>query len=224
MSLVAQQKKIEDWVEKSLDKTSVQWGVAGNEKKSNTINFQMIQVAPAMKEMGGSKLAPLHLTVSYLVTASSDEILTELMFAAMNHGQYDIQQEVLTADMWLALDLVPRAAFVLKVRVSKEIEQVKTPIVRTATVQGKSVGDLFGTVYGPNETPIRSALLELIGLNKKTKTDRKGFFRISGIPSNTALELKVKAKGVEKIIKLSINRDPSKHMDVHINLKEIIHG
>lgn len=150
-----------------------------------------------------SERPPLQILLRYLVTAwaatqqKSHQLLGDLAFAAMATAEFTVDLDPQPPDMWLALKLTPRPAFILSLPVRQERQKARVEYVRSALiVKAEPMTQLVGRVVGPGELPIAGARVEIPSLQLFNYTDANGQFRFLGLPGASAKrELRVMAKG-----------------------------
>src|SRR5262249_32982745 len=124
-------------------------------------------------------------------------LLGQLVFAAMENPEFEIDLTPVSVTVWNAFGVAPQPAFMLSVPVQKERPEPKPGFVRQPLlVKTSPMTTLYGVVLGPGEIPIAGARVEMRALHLSTQTDRKGRFCLAAVPSEPARkELEVKAKG-----------------------------
>lgn len=145
----------------------------------------------------------LDLTLRYLVTAwapqpaDSHRLLGDLLFAAAADPDFEVELGSPGVEVWTALAVPPRPAFVLRVPFRKELPVRRAPLVRRRiTIELAPAGPLTGFCVGPGELPLSGALVELPALNVSTRADRDGRFAFSTVPQgSTPLLVRATAKG-----------------------------
>jgi hypothetical protein len=151
----------------------------------------------------GAPQPHLDLTLRYLVTAWSQKpaeahrLLADLLFAAASNADFEVELGSPTLEMWTALDVPPRPAFVLRVALRKELAVRRAPLVRRPiAIEMAPAGPLTGFCLGPEEFPLTGALIEVPALNVSTRTDHDGRFAFSSVPRDaTHLLVRATAKG-----------------------------
>ena len=146
-------------------------------------------------------------------------MLGDLVVAALQTPEFEVEHEPLPLSLWTALGIAPRPAFVLRVPFKHERPEKLAPPVRHAMViKPLPMGSLEGQVVGPEDIPLVNARVELPSLELSTTTDSKGRFRFSSVPSAPGTRLlRVRAKGQE----FSINVDPAgtEPLVIHLQLE-----
>lgn len=203
MSMIdAASQQLEQWICKTLGLASVSFAPPGATKGKAGISCYLLELVenPPLR---GARRAPLQLALHYLVTSwadsheASQRLLGDLIFAAMEHEEYEVLLRPLPAEMWRALGTVPQPCFLLRVLVRVDREERRVPRVREpVAIDGAPVVQLHGIVLGPGDIPISGAQVELPALQRVTRTDSQGRFRINGVaPEPRVKQLRIRAKG-----------------------------
>ena len=143
------------------------------------------------------------LTLRYLVTtwgespSEAHRMLAELLFAASANGDFEVEPGSPNVDMWTALQVPPRPAFVLRVPLRKDLPVRRAALVRRPMkFEITPAGALTGICVGPERIPLTGALVEVPSLNVATRTDHDGRFAFSSVPREAAhLLVRATAKG-----------------------------
>ena len=152
-----------------------------------------------------SRRPPLQVQLRYLVTAraknqaTAHNLLGRLLFAAMEHPEYELDLEPLPAEVWTAFGTVPMPSFMLRVplRLERPVEParlIRSPI----EVKQSPLASLAGTILGPEDTPLTNARVELSTHHLVTRTDIKGRFTFPAVPTEPAKKkVRIIARGQE---------------------------
>lgn len=203
-------QRLRDWTQSTLPDCDVTFEAPGDAKEGIGVSlylFDIVNNPPAR----GSHRPPLQVALRYLVTSwgnkpdEAHRLLGNLIFAAMDNPDFDIELDPIPVALWRALGIVPRPAFVIRVPLRRERPEPERRLVRLPLVVKKSpMGGVEGTVVGPGDIPIANARVELPGLRRSTRTDSKGRFVFSAVPTAPPPEmLKVKARGKEVSVRLA---------------------
>jgi hypothetical protein len=153
----------------------------------------------------GIERAPLQVRLGYLVTTGGSDVaaaharLGSLLFAALQHADYDVRFPGDMAAYWAAAGVPPQLGFVLTVPLRQDLDADTAPPV-TSALRVESVGAhaFVGVVVGPGNVSIADAMVELPSLALATRTDPRGRFRFSAVPAGSAvLQIRVRAKAQE---------------------------
>jgi hypothetical protein len=211
-------RQLRTWVGSVLTGSTVTLSAPDGGATGSGISLYLIQIANRPPARGGPKRPPLRLSLSYLVTTWADDpedahrMLGELAFAAMDHADYEVELTPVPLAVWSALGAAPRPSFVLRVEIARERPTIAPPIVRASPVlQSSAAVSIHGIVAGPGGVPIMGARVECPALGLATRTDAKGRFRFSAVPADPPPELRVVAKGQQRVVKAdrrTANGDP----------------
>jgi hypothetical protein len=173
--------------------------------------IEMIEKPPPR----GTERPPLQLLLRYLVTTWADEpqeahrLLGELVFAAMENAEFEVELEPAPAATWAAFGVPPQPSFVLRVPLQQERPQPAVRLVRAPLVMHVAPSAILrGTVLGPDDVPLAGATVELPSLLRSTRTDAQGRFHFANVPGESSLKLlRVKAKGRQ--LSVTLDQPPS---------------
>ncbi len=196
-------KHLVAWVQDVLNGITVSLSPPNDPQKGHSISLYLLEFAQSPALRGGPKRPPLRFSARYLVTAWSKDTaeahnsIGKLIFAAMEHPDYQIDLEPVPVTLWSAFGIPPRPAFILTAPVLFERPEPDLPLVRVPpVVQGAPVVSFFGRVLGPEDIPLANIAVEFPPLQLSTRTDNKGFFKFAGIPgSSDSIQLRLKGKG-----------------------------
>jgi hypothetical protein len=196
---------------------------------SNTrgVTVHLLEMIPLQQARGPRQEVRLQIALKHLVAASSDtpedahQMLIRLLFAAMQHSEFEVDKEAPPLAMWQAFNAPPQPGFTLRYTVSEERPKDRSKLVRDVIVHTVPAGPLTGTVLGPGDTPIAEALLELPSLNASVRSDYNGRFIFPSVPLDAELRpgtLIVHAKGRKQTFNLyQMTESP---LTIHITLEE----
>jgi hypothetical protein len=185
--------------------------------------MELVQSPPAR----GTRRPPLMMTLRYLVTTQAakpedaHQMLGDLVVAALENPEFEVEQEPLPLALWTSLGIAPRPSFVLRVPFIHERPEKLAPLVRKPIViKHLALRSLEGQILGPEDTPLMNARVELPALELFTTTDSKGRFHFSSVPAMPGARLlRVRAKGQE----FSINTEQAGSEDdplvIHLQLE-----
>lgn len=171
---------------------------------SADVRLHLFELTDLPAARGGQR-PPLQVELGYLVTTGGADVgsahdrLGALLFAALQHPDYDVRFPGDMAAYWAAAGVPPQPSFVLAVPLRQEVSVPAAPPV-TSALRVQSVGSqsLVGVVVGPGDVSIADAMVEVPSLALATRTDPRGRFRFSAVPAGaTALQVRVRAKSQE---------------------------
>lgn len=146
---------------------------------------------------------PLQLLLRYLVTAWAEEpeaahrLLGDLVFAAMESEAFTVDLAPLPAATWAAFGLAPRPSFLLCVPLRKERPEPATkPVREPLVIHPTPFATLQGTVLAADDHPRAGVQVELVELQRSTRTDGQGRFAFASVPV-TPLTLRVRTREQE---------------------------
>jgi Carboxypeptidase regulatory-like domain len=198
-------RELTAWVSSVLTGVAVSLAAPLDRATGIGVSVYLLRVVKAPPARGGRGRPVLQLTLSYLVTTWSEDpeeshrMLGELAFAALAHTEYEVEMDPAALAVWRAFGIAPRPSFTLSVRLQREWPAVKQPIVRSAVaVQGSVAATVSGLVVGPGDVPVTGARVECPALNRVTRTDGKGRFRLAAVPAAPPPQFLVTAKGQQR--------------------------
>lgn len=177
----------------------------------------------------GTRRPPLQVLLRYLVTVrakspqEAHRILGQLLFAAMEHAEYEVELEPIPAQVWQAFGTMPMPAFMLRLplrleRPEKPVRLIRSPI----EIQQSPLASLEGTIVGPDEIPLSNARVELSTHNLVARTDRKGRFLFPTVPTEPALKkVRVIARGRELFKEVDYTKVKQKPLIIHFDVLEV---
>ncbi|MCP3104372.1 carboxypeptidase-like regulatory domain-containing protein [Myxococcus sp. K15C18031901] len=195
-------QRLKAWVGRIAGGTPVFLGVPDRDSLERGVCLYLLELGPAPQARAGRR-TPLQISVCYLVTAgaaspeAAHRLLGELVFAAMEEPDFEVDLTPVATSVWTGLRVAPRPAFRVRVPVRRErpgpvLQPVRLPVV----AQAGPAEALLGCVVGPGDVPIPGALVELPALRLTTRTDDQGCFRFPRVPPVDALgRLEVRANG-----------------------------
>lgn len=202
-------RRLRDWVKGILEGVEVHLTAPGNATDKGAaeqrgIGLYLMEVA-VMPPASTTRLPPLQVALRFLVTSWSDDpeeahrLLGELVFAAMENPEFEVELEPVPVDVWRALGVPPRPSFVLRVPLQRARHMPKAkPVTAFPLVKTLAVVSLHGVVWGPNDMPLADAEVQVPALRLTARTDHKGRFHFSGVPGESINKtLRVRAKGRE---------------------------
>ena len=221
-------QRLKDWVGTVLEGVEVSLGTPNGRKTGRGIGLYLIELKdkPPLRT---TKRPALQLSLRYLVTAWADQpedahrLLGQLVFAAMENPEFEIDLSPLPIAAWRAFGVAPQPSFLLGVPLQKTRPEPKVGIVREPLIVKTSpVTSFHGVVLGPGDTPLAGARVEIPGLRLVTHTDYKGRFRFSTVPSEPAEKLlEIKAKGRNLTLTAEENHpEDGEPLVVHFNIME----
>jgi hypothetical protein len=197
-------RRLSDWIGTILEQVEVSLAPPGASQTARSVGLFLLELVhnPASR---GARRPPIQITLRYLVTTQAakpeeaHQMLGELVIAALQEPDFEVEQEPLPLSVWSALSVAPRPSFVLRVPFRHERpEKLAPPVRRPLVIKQSPLRSLSGQVLGPENIPIMDARVELPALQLYTNTDSKGRFHFAAVPSEPRPKLlRVRAKGKE---------------------------
>jgi hypothetical protein len=211
------------WVRDVLKGVTVSLAAPDDSHEGIGISLYLLEFAQSPVLRGGPKRLPLQFSLRYLVTSWAEETadahraIGQLIFAAMEHPEYQIDFEPAPVALWSAFGISPRPSVILTAPVRLERPEPVVPVVRVPPiVKGAPVVSFFGRVLGPDDIPLANIAVEFPPLQLSTRTDNKGYFKFSGIPGGSdAVQLRLKGKG--KVLDIEVKPASSAENPAVIN-------
>jgi hypothetical protein len=218
-------QSLKDWVTGVIAGVAVSFGVPAPAESGSLVNLYLLEVIPTPLARTATR-APLQVMLRYVVTAWADSpeeahhLLGQLVFAALENPDFEVDPDPLPAATWAGLGTAPRPAFVIRVPLRLARPEPEVKYVRSLpSVQATTVTDLVGLVLGPNDIPLTDARVELVGLGRSVRTDRQGRFRFALVPDEPQkLHLLVTAKGRELSVQPTAIPSGGEPLVIHFNL------
>jgi hypothetical protein len=137
-----------------------------------------------------SSRPPTQPVLRYLVSTSAPDpklahqILGQLLNAALENSEFEVELGPLSEKVWPSLGVSPRPAFILRVALPREFPPSDAKVVTVgAELGGAPVVDFFGLVQGPGQVPLAGARVEVPNLYRYAYADSRGRFRLAGVPA-----------------------------------------
>ncbi len=197
-------ERLQAWVTQTLPGATVTLdppGPARSGQGASLYLFELIDDPP----LRGQQRTPLQAAARFLVTTwagkteDAHRLLADLLFAAMEMTDFQVELIPLPTVAWTAFGLPPQPSFVLRVPVQLARPQRPVPRVRhPLDVQPVPLATLQGQVLGPDDFPLADARVAVDGLDAVARTDVNGNFHLDTLPAGPASRrLRVRAKGQE---------------------------
>jgi hypothetical protein len=147
----------------------------------------------------------LRISLQYLVSTwapdpmDAHEMLLELAYGAMQEPSFEVDLEPIDSSVWHAFGVPPAPTFRLTVPSQRALPTSRTrPVLQPLGITATALASLSGWVRTPDGIPIAGARVEVPAIDRRSRTDADGRFRLDSIPSAaTALRVRVTAKGHE---------------------------
>ncbi len=182
-----------------------------------TVHAYLLEVVPDPPSRGARR-APLQFRARYLVTVAGEDALkshatlSDLLFSALEHREWEVEQRSVPVSIWNGFGIAARPSFLLSATVRKELPETPAKQVREAVFLPTTVSSLYGLVVTPDDLPVPMARVELPQLDVLTNTDSRGRFHFPRVPAEPAARLiAVTAKGRRRVYEataLATEEDP----------------
>lgn len=200
-------RQLSQWVTGVAGDSAVTFSVPAGLPAGRGVALHLMELVDKPPPRGGRR-PPLQILLRYLVSCwaeSAEEahrLLGELVFAAMENPEFEVDLTPVATEVWTAFGVAPRPSFFLCVPLRVERPAKPAPLVRAPLViKSAPIANLDGVVIGPGDVPVMGARVELPGLQLSTRTDFRGRFHFRSIPAEPALSLRVKVKDQEIAVK-----------------------
>lgn len=222
---------LRDWV-RTVDPTAdFSWEPPPGDRSGHGVSVYLIEIAPSPPPRGTDR-PPLQLWLRYLVTTWADgpavaqQLLLDLAFAAMARSDLEVATESVPAETWTALGAVPQPSFVLRAAIRRDRPETVAPrVLLPLRVEPGRLIVVSGVVLDPRDGALVGADIEVVGLDRATRTDHRGRFRLRALPGAPVISrLRIRAKGVEVVVGVPADPDLARSMVIHLDPLEGKHG
>jgi len=194
-----------------------------------SVNLYLLEMRGAMP-LRPTRPDVRQIELSYLVTASAEDrvdaeqLLVNLCFAVMDQPALEVDLDPPPFALWEALGIAPQPCFRVSVAVRRQHEIEIRPVLHPLVVQPAPISTITGVVRTPDSVPVPDARVEVPLVGSYALTDRRGKFRLDGIPGDRRpVRILVTARGREATRDLSANDDRS-DVVITINPAEAVHA
>ena len=222
---------LEEWVRTVDPSAQFTLDAPVAERSGRGVSVYLLEVAPRPPSRGTVR-PPLQLWLRYLVTtwaeepADAHDLLLDLAFGAMDQPDLEVLTEPVTPATWTALGAVAQPSFVLRMSLRRErAEPIVKPVLVPLIIEAAPRIVVSGVVLDPRESALSGATVGVVGIDHTTTTDRRGRFRLEGVPGSPVdSRLRVRAKGVEVIVPVPTKPGSASSMVIHMDPLEGEHG
>lgn len=198
-------RRLSDWIRNVLDDAEVFLTAPTASETGRGIGLYLLELIHTPAARTAQQQPPLQVTLRYLVTTRADQpeeahrLLGNLIFAALENAELEVEQEAPPPSLWSALGVAPRPSFILRTPLRRERpEQAAPRVKRPLVVKSAAMTKLRGQVFGAGDVPVAGARVELPSVSLSTRTDFDGRFSFSAVPASPGAQLfRVKARGRE---------------------------
>ncbi len=221
-------RHLKDWAVTVLGNAEVSLAPPREVKAKRLVSLYLTDILPAPRTSTSRRL-PLQTSLRYLVTAWADDpetehqLLGQLVFAAMEHPEFEVELAAQPAEFWLAFGIAPRPAFMLRLPVHMERPEPQTGRIRhPVDVRFSPAVSLAGLLVGPRDIPLSGAQIELASLQLTTRTDAKGRFRFAAVPAQPdTKELCIRLKGTERRVRVTHGAGSAQPLVIRFDTMEV---
>jgi hypothetical protein len=201
-------RRVRDWMLAVLERVDVvlsEPGPSDTEFKGVSLYLLGMSDSPPLRT---NSRPPLQISLQYLVTTWSTDPeeahrwLGQLLFAAMEHAEFQLDLSPVSPAVWAGFRTSPRPSFRLAVPCRQVRRQpVARPVLQPLVVRQSPVRPLTGRVLGPGDVPVMGARIEIPGTGQYTRTDAQGRFHFAQVPTDPPpAMIEVKARGREMLV------------------------
>jgi len=219
--------RLKDWIQSVIQGAEVSLAPPNGQRTGRGVGLYLMEItqSPAPST---AKRPPLQLVLRYLVTAWSDKpedanrMLVQLIFAAMENADYQVEMDPIPITIWTAFGGPPRPSFILRVPLRQERPELEMPVVRQPLkVESSPVISFHGLLLGPGEMPLPGCRVEIPALRISASTDYRGRFYFPGVPAEGTKRFVIRGKGRELTINSDQNYpDPNTPLVIHFSSLE----
>lgn len=225
--LVTANQRLETWIRTVLTGPAVSFEPPRDTADEGAIWIHLLDLLPS-PATSPSPRPSLCLSVRYLLTAwgqspeAEHQLLGELVVAAMQCTEFDVEFQPVDMAFWQAFALPPRPGFTVRLRIEIERPRPAIPLIRTrARVRETGVTSLSGQVLGTGSVPLSGAEVSVPSLRLTTRTDHRGGFRFTSVPTGLASgSLRVRARGFERTVPLAGSAGRAAPLVIHFDIEE----
>ncbi|MBI1257366.1 MAG: hypothetical protein GC204_07840 [Chloroflexi bacterium] len=208
-------ERLKTWVTSVVGAVNVAFTSPGEMQADPVVHLYLMKIVPVLATQDASH-PPKQVKLHYLVAVraadpeATHKLLGELIFAALDSTDFEIDYDPITPETWLALGTELQPGFVIQVPFTRERPVPDTQLVRVPMVtHATSITSLQGVVIGPKDLPLAGVLVELPTLRQYQRTDSRGRFRFPTVPAAPATKLlRVSGKGHELEVNVEQGAEP----------------
>ncbi|MEO8392029.1 MAG: hypothetical protein ABI700_03465 [Chloroflexota bacterium] len=208
-------ERLKAWVAGVLGDVSIALTPPRETQDDPVVHLYLMKIVPTLATQDASR-PPKQVKLHYLITVraaapeQSHKLLGELIDAALDSTDFEIDYDPLPPETWLALGAELQPGFVIQVPFTRERTAAAAQLVRVPMVtRASSITSLQGVVVGPKDLPLAGILVELPTLRQYQRTDSRGRFRFPTVPAEpTTKLLHLSGKGHELDINVEQSTDP----------------
>jgi hypothetical protein len=222
-------QRLSEWItgvlSEDIEVTLLPPGDMGDKK---TVGLYLKDILPSTPNRGPRR-PPLQVLLRYLIFSwaksprDAHQMLGKLLFAAMESPGYEVDLEPIPAEFWNAFGTIPMPAFMLRLPLTVERPEQRVHLIKSPIEVTKSnLASMGGIVLGPNEIPLTNARVELSTHNLVARTDIKGRFLFSSVPTQPAKKkVCVIARGRKLFQEFDFTKIKQKPWIIHFDILEV---
>jgi len=132
-------QRLQQWVHSIHDQIEVHFTAPKSGEDIKGIGLYLMEIV-ILPPPSSTKLPPLQVALRYLVTSWSDRaedahrLLGDLIFAAMENPEFEVEMQPVPIDVWTAFGVPPRPSFVLRVPLQRERSKPEAKPVRAIRI------------------------------------------------------------------------------------------
>src|SRR5882757_9182840 len=130
--------RLEAWTKSALEGVEVSLSPPSDSDGKKAVSLYLMDVLPTQPARG-VRLPPVQVVLRYLITVQAGDprdahhLLGQLMIAAADESDFEMEKEPMPVEMWRSFGLSPRPALVLRVpfkyeRKEKSVKMVRFPL------------------------------------------------------------------------------------------------
>jgi hypothetical protein len=221
-------QRLEEWATTLIPGVDISLDPPNVDAKGRRVGVYLLELlqSPAPVTV---KRAPLQLSLRYLITTWADtpkdahKMLGDLMLAAMDDAEMQVELEPVSLAVWNAFGTPPRPSFMLRLPMRRERpEPAIKPVLSPMIVRSKPLSSFCGLLLGrPGDLPLADVAIEVPSLRLLTRSDRHGRFTFPTVPSEMPLDMRIRAKGREFRLQVDgTHRSPDNPLVIPLDLLE----
>lgn len=221
-------RQLVEWVETVVGGVEVRLGAPVAGTKGAGVGLYLLDLLHTPPSRNSRRLS-LQVSLRYLVTTRSEDpmqahqLLGDLVFAAMESADLEVELEPPPVQLWQAFQLPPQPCFMLRVpiRLDRRVPEGGR-ITQPVELRHLPLVPLTGQVLGPGDVPVANAAVELPELRLATRTDIKGRFVFGAVPAGpSARHVRIRARGHETSTEVSLDGGAREPLTIHFHGLEV---
>ena len=222
-------QSLKEWVATVIDsKYEVSLEHPGITNNKPTVSLYLYSMDNSMPSSTARDI-PLEITLSYLLTVQSENLLEShrflgnLLFAAKNRSDLEVDFSALPAEFWQSFGTPPLPHFCLRLpmvmpRKTEQIPKIKVP----PRIDIGSITNIKGFILGPSNHPIPGAKITLDNAKTVAYSDNKGLFSIAAdTKALHEFSCKIEAKGEQFSITVPMKKTQNAPITIHLDTLEV---